>query len=1009
MGYGGQQGNRVRNKSGSPGPKQTALSGCSLEGCKDGPNPFATENVKWLRNQRRTSSGARRSPNVRRRSASATRQRVRQQHVEQTVLQALERLNKRDTLELGSRQLQEVLVDLEPQRLVWFLRTVFDDKKPLQSVLARREQLLLLTTLVQQFPDAVLSSNALQDRILPTLLGALRMSDIQDTVARVCCEIFTHMCPDGDVEKFLVVCPIVVKAFLDPLVLGAGWDTLRKQRCLSVFGAVVPVLLAKAMLVDTEPRVQATMAGFVSLLCHGLAANPGLHEGLLQCLVHIASCGGDSLVPHAHRLAETCAKHLSETPSVVPAYAQPSVPAESGHGESPPRRFILTRELALVCCVCLKHLADSVAPLLAKPAHEELLKLRPTVEVALGRENLNLQRLTRGNEPLRVAITHAWQAWHVISSQAPLPRRPQSPGALSGPWQCDGAYSRQQQLRDLTQPLLENQVPDMRPGTRPSPAPVPQQHPRRQRPASAGHCGRPDIPPTLPRLALDSEVQHRASLHQPPVPAKAAASSRPRRAPAANIEVQHRASLHRPPGRAQKLSAAENATDALELRNKQLSGQVKELTTSNAALQESLRKAHAAMETAFSGMSGDRSTDREEAYDSSAEEAAASTRPLLAPAANIEAANDSEELHRKLEEEASLARAEVERLKAELASMTSEHTQHLSQQVQHLASLLQPPARAEAAASTRPLLAPAGNIEAANDGEELHRKLEAELAAMTSEHAQHLSQQVQHRAALHQPPAPVEAAASTRPPLAPAANIEARSAIARSRRRAPLSVASQGSEEEDSSHVNMDSIREPAACVRNIEVQHRVPLHQPPAPAKAAPSTLPLLAPAANIEVEAPFCDFEDHVPEPLITWTVPPDGDAPGLGAALRSLQTGAVVEAFQCVFSIGNEKTLQSVLAYLHPETVWQELPEEECKHLAHLLARVICKEPFADFSLTACEWLSVLLRWPAGQEAINMQDRAELQPSLFALSGSTGGLAGRAAASLYYCLFEETQQQS
>eukprot|EP00971_Amphidinium_carterae_P051590 1015538-Amphidinium_carterae.1 len=51
------------------------------------------------------------------------------------------------------------------------------------------------------------------------------------------------------------------------------------------------------------------------------------------------------------------------------------------------------------------------------------------LEAALGRENLNLQRLTRGNEPLRVAIAHAWQAWHVITSQAQRPPRPQSPGA----------------------------------------------------------------------------------------------------------------------------------------------------------------------------------------------------------------------------------------------------------------------------------------------------------------------------------------------------------------------------------------------------------------------------------------------------------------------------------------------------------------------------------------------------------------------------------------------------
>mmetsp|Transcript_13077 Transcript_13077/g.29730 ORF Transcript_13077/g.29730 Transcript_13077/m.29730 type:complete len:320 (-) Transcript_13077:44-1003(-) len=69
---------------------------------------------------------------------------------------------------------------------------------------------------------------------------------------------------------------------------------------------------------------------------------------------------------------------------------------------------------------------------------------------------------------------------------------------------------------------------------------------------------------------------------------------------------------------AQKISLAENATDALALKNKELSGQVTDLTASNAALQESLRKAHTAMETAFSGMTGDKSKDSAEADDGQA-------------------------------------------------------------------------------------------------------------------------------------------------------------------------------------------------------------------------------------------------------------------------------------------------------------------------------------------------------------------------------------------------------
>jgi len=209
-----------------------------------------------------------------------------------------------------------------------------------------------------------------------------------------------------------------------------------------------------------------------------------------------------------------------------------------------------------------------------------------------------------------------------------------------------------------------------------------------------------------------------------------------------------------------------------------------------------------------------------------------------------------------------------------------------------------------------------------------------------------------------------------------------------------LAPARSSSKHEPPRRQSTRRVVEAVAASRSATKQSFIP--EPPEPPRPMPAS------AANRQVEAPFCDFED-VPEPLITWTVPPDGDAPGLGAALRSLQAGAVVEAFHCIFSVGNEKTLQSVLAYLQPQNVWQELPEEECKHLAHLLTRMICKEPFADFALMACDWLSVLLQWPAGPQAITMQDREELRPSLFALSGSAGR-AGRASASLYYCLFEE-----
>ena len=44
------------------------------------------------------------------------------------VLQAMERLETRDTLNLGTKQIMDVLSGVTPEELPWFLRAVFSEQ-----------------------------------------------------------------------------------------------------------------------------------------------------------------------------------------------------------------------------------------------------------------------------------------------------------------------------------------------------------------------------------------------------------------------------------------------------------------------------------------------------------------------------------------------------------------------------------------------------------------------------------------------------------------------------------------------------------------------------------------------------------------------------------------------------------------------------------------------------------------------------------------------------------------
>lgn len=157
--------------------------------------------------------------------------------------------------------------------------------------------------------------------------------------------------------------------------------------------------------------MQDLLQTYGRLLVHCLEVSSDLHEGLLQCLLQLSGEATiTGLAPYARELATLCAAHLVETPSAPPAYLQQV--KDLPRSESPPPRRALTRELALACCLLLERLAP-----LQQASNEKGMpwpQLRAQVLHAFDRENLNLQRLTRGHERIRKSIKDAKQAWEAL-------------------------------------------------------------------------------------------------------------------------------------------------------------------------------------------------------------------------------------------------------------------------------------------------------------------------------------------------------------------------------------------------------------------------------------------------------------------------------------------------------------------------------------------------------------------------------------------------------------------
>jgi hypothetical protein len=139
-----------------------------------------------------------------------------------------------------------------------------------------------------------------------------------------------------------------------------------------------------------------------------------------------------------------------------------------------------------------------------------------------------------------------------------------------------------------------------------------------------------------------------------------------------------------------------------------------------------------------------------------------------------------------------------------------------------------------------------------------------------------------------------------------------------------------------------------------------------------------------------------------IVDWCLPRDEDAPYFSAALRFIKADQLDKAFQCVFRYGNEKTLVAVLKRLQAVPSWKRLPEPDARYLAHLLAKLVCKDPLAAPSLSACTWLDGLLKLSGGRQLLAAEDLPDLQAALFSLSGAAGD-GGVLASSIYYRLFQ------
>lgn len=400
------------------------------EGPVKGRNPFKADHSQHLQELRQKSGapGAGAATASRRAKTPPALSQLREREREHLVLQSLERLEHKHTAERAVRDLTEVIENASLEELRKFLRVAFDSKRPLVASKARQQLLLLLRSVVRRFHALNAGSDAtkaLKERVLPLLVHALKSAELTGVVVTTLHDILDCHVPEEDPqvakEGFLQAGKAILQALMDPLALGMGWDSEVKRRCVSTLAAITPELLRRARQCvgrgeeASDPQVKELLETYARLLVHCLEVSSDLHEGLLQCLLQLSLEASSGLIPFARQLAALCAGHLLETPSTPPAYLQVK---EMHRPESPPPKRALSRDLALACCDLLQRLAPLQAP---DAAGEKIQwpQLRSQVLQALDRENLNLQRLTRGHEKIRKSIKDARQAWDALPESWP--------------------------------------------------------------------------------------------------------------------------------------------------------------------------------------------------------------------------------------------------------------------------------------------------------------------------------------------------------------------------------------------------------------------------------------------------------------------------------------------------------------------------------------------------------------------------------------------------------------
>jgi len=239
--------------------------------------------------------------------------------LERRVLEALEKLESRDTVEQGAQTLRGIIEGLDPSSLgdlCWLLRSLFSDRVTPSRTWARREQLLLLPAVVQHFGRSTVTTSVLKERILPILIAALErahdvgssaaaagggvgarelqaqaQTQVVEVVGRVFGEIVQGLMAveEGkNQEGFLEVSTAVLDTLLNPLDPGSGWDMAVKRRCILVLSALLPVLLRDAPVHGQDSRMDDHMENLGLRLMQGIMTVPGAQDGMLQCLAQLA-------------------------------------------------------------------------------------------------------------------------------------------------------------------------------------------------------------------------------------------------------------------------------------------------------------------------------------------------------------------------------------------------------------------------------------------------------------------------------------------------------------------------------------------------------------------------------------------------------------------------------------------------------------------------------------------------------------------------------------------------